>query len=638
MEPSAKDSNPDNKKGSHLAIQSPPIWFWLGLMLLILGFNIWFYTPHEAQRAELTYTAFLEQTRSGNVAQVEIVGQEIQGKFKNGIPWSPDGEPEPAQHNTFSTTLPPLDDSRLLPLLEEQGVTVSASLPSTPWLLTLLINGLPFLLLVGVMFLSARQLRQTQGGIFSFGQSRARLYSQDRPFVSFEDVAGEDQAKLEMGEIVDFLKNPDKYHQLGGRIPRGVLLVGPPGTGKTLLSKAVAGEAEVPFFSLSASEFVEMFVGVGASRVRDLFAKAKQSAPSIIFVDELDAVGRQRGAGLGGGNDEREQTLNQLLVEMDGFDPQSEVIVIAATNRPDVLDPALLRPGRFDRQVVVGLPDRQGREGILHIHSKGIPLAPDVSISTMARATPGFSGADLANLCNEAALLAARREKQLVEMVDFHDALDKIVLGTERALVMGERERKTVAYHEAGHALVASLLSGADPVHRVTIIPRGQALGVTAQLPEDERYNYSRDDLLTRLMVLMGGRAAEEIALEQKTTGAENDFQHATQLAQGMVARWGMSEEIGPVGYRVGETHPFLGRELTLEREYSESTAALIDQQVKNILQESYQESVKLLTKHREILDRLAEALLQEETLDASRLATLLSDSPKHHLSLHLEK
>ncbi len=428
--------------------------------------------------------------------------------------------------------------------------------------------------------------------------------------------------------MVDFLKNPAKYHRLGGRIPRGVLLVGPPGTGKTLLARAVAGEAGAPFYSISASEFVEMFVGVGASRVRDLFEKAKQNAPSIVFVDELDAVGRQRGAGLGGGNDEREQTLNQLLVEMDGFDPKTEVIVIAATNRPDVLDPALLRPGRFDRQVVVGLPDRRGREGILDIHSRSMPLVSDVDLGILARATPGFSGADLANLCNEAALLAARHNRRRVGMRDFEGALDKILLGTERAPLMDERERRTVAYHEAGHALVASLLPDADPVHRVTIIPHGRALGVTAQVPEEERYNYSRDDLLTRLAVLMGGRAAEEIALGQMTTGAENDFQQATRMAQGMVVRWGMSDALGPVGYRVGETHPFLGRELAQEREYGESTAALIDQEVKRILQQVHRRAADLLSENREKLDRLATALLEEETLDAARIAAILSDAP----------
>ncbi|GIV80280.1 MAG: ATP-dependent zinc metalloprotease FtsH [Litorilinea sp.] len=603
-------------------------WFWLILTLIALLLNFWLFIPHEALRAELPYTAFLEQVKAGNVAQVEIKDQQVQGTFKEPILWAPDEQIEPVEHMTFATTLPPVEDARLLPLLEAKGVAVTARAAGTPWPAMLLVNGLPLLLLVGLFYTSARQMRQAQGSIFDFAHSKARQYDPARPRISFADVAGVEQAKLELAEVVDFLKSPAKYRRLGARIPRGVLLVGPPGTGKTLLARAVAGEAQVPFYAISASEFVEVFVGVGASRVRDLFKKAKETPASIVFVDELDAVGRQRGAGFGGGNDEREQTLNQLLVEMDGFDHGDNVIVIAATNRPDVLDPALLRPGRFDRQVVVGLPDRLGREGILRIHSRGMPLADDVDLAMLSRATPGFAGADLANLCNEAALIAARRNKIQVEMVDFQDALDKIVLGVEGSPLLDERERRTVAYHEAGHALIASLLPGADPVHRVTIIPHGRALGLTAQLPQEERYNHSRDDLLTRLTVLMGGRAAEEVALQQMTSGAENDFLQATWLAQGMVARWGMSEAVGPVGYRTGETHPFLGRDLALEREYSETTASLIDQEVKRLLEDAHQQAVDLLTTYRAQLDQLATALLHEETLDAARIQEILGLIP----------
>lgn len=602
----------------------PPAWLWLGLTTVAIVLNIWFYIPHGAQPAELPYNGFLEQVRAGNVSRVEMVDRRVRGEFKEAASWSWYGNTDPVKHSTFVTNLPVVDDQRLLPLLEEQGVTIIARPPRNPWLLTLLVSGLPLLLVAGLSYMSARRLRQSQDRASDLGQSRARLYRYNRPTVSFADVAGEDQAKLELEEIVDFLRNSAKYHRLGGRIPRGVLLLGPPGTGKTLLARAVAGEAKVLFFSISASEFVEVYVGVGASRVRDLFQKAKQRAPSIVFVDELDAVGRRRGEGLSTGHDEREQTLNQLLVEMDGFESHSSVIVLAATNRPDVLDPALLRPGRFDRQVVVGLPDREGREGILRIHSHDLPLAPDVDLGLLARSTPGFSGADLANLCNEAALLAARHDNEHVEMENFQEALDKIMLGTERPRLMDERERRTVAYHEAGHALIASLLPGADPVRRVTIIPRGRSLGVTSQLPEQERYNLSLEDLLTRLTVLMGGRAAEQLALRQATTGAEEDFQQATRLAQGMVTRWGMTDAIGPVGYQVDETPSFAGREPAMGREYSETTAALIDQEVKRILQETHRRAVDLLSENRKSLDRLAEALLRDETLDASGIAAVL--------------
>jgi cell division protease FtsH len=464
-------------------------------------------------------------------------------------------------------------------------------------------------------------------GIFGFGRTRAREYNQERPAITFEDVAGQDAAKGELVEIVDFLKEPDKYIALGARIPRGVLLVGPPGTGKTLLARAVAGEAHVAFFSIAASEFVEMFVGVGASRVRDLFDKAKTAAPSIVFVDEIDAVGRRRGAGLGGGHDEREQTLNQMLAELDGFDQNESVIVMAATNRPDVLDPALLRPGRFDRQVTVGLPDKAGRFSTLKVHTRGKPVAEDVDLDALAKTTIGFSGADLANLANEAALTAARKNHKRIAMRDFTDAFDRILLGTERPPLSNPNERRVVAYHEAGHALVAALTPEADPVMKVTIIPRGQALGVTAYLPEDDRRNYSRNYLMAQILVALGGRAAEEVAIGEITTGAENDLRRVTDLARRMVAQFGMSDEIGPLNFGENDTQPFLGYSLTQGRPYSEETAAKIDVEVKRIVEEAYQQAVTLLKGNVSKLDALAQELLTNEVVDRERVMELLGNT-----------
>jgi cell division protease FtsH len=467
-----------------------------------------------------------------------------------------------------------------------------------------------------------------QQNVFGFGRSRARQNDPERPQVTFADVAGEDEAKKELTEVVDFLKNPAKYHQLGARLPRGVLLVGPPGTGKTLTARAVAGEAGVPFYSISASEFVEMFVGVGASRVRDLFEKAKVSAPAIIFIDELDAVGRQRFAGLGGSNDEREQTLNQLLVEMDGFDTNQEVIVMAATNRPDVLDPALLRPGRFDRQVVVGLPDRKGREAILAIHSRGIPVAKEVDLTAIARATTGFSGADLSNLVNEAALTAARRNRKEILNADFDEALDKVLLGTVRSGLANPREREIVAFHEAGHALTAHFTPGADPLRKVTIVPRGRALGVAIQTPEEDRYNVSRTYLLGRLDVALGGRASEILVYSEVTTGAENDLKQATQLARRMVGLWGMSEEVGPVYLGLGEEHVFLGREIVQDKAFSDATAQRVDAAVRQIVEDALQRALDVVHAHRPALDKLVEALLEKETLDAVEVTAILGPRP----------
>jgi cell division protease FtsH len=569
-----------------------PRWLmWLIFLGVLIGWNvILFAGSANPSSAAIPYSEFVSQAKAGNVATVVITNQSVAGTFAQPIVWpqpsgaagSPapsggSGAAPPATYGTFTTVVPPDGDPALLALLESHQVVIQATdTTSSGGLLSTIVGLLgtllPVLLLVGVILYTGRQAQRSQQGIFGVGKSNARLYNEERPGVTFEDVAGEDEAKVELTEVVDFLKFPDRFHQLGARLPRGVLLVGPPGTGKTLLARSVAGEAGVPFFSITASEFVELFVGVGASRVRDLFAKAKETAPSIIFVDEIDAVGASAG-GLGGGNDEREQTLNQLLAEMDGFDASTNVIVIAATNRPDVLDPALLRPGRFDRQVTVGYPDRAGREAILRIHTRRIPLGPDVDLATLAAQTAGFAGADLANLANEAALLAARHGRTTVALADFEEGLDKVLLGTRQAALKDPEERRLVAYHEGGHTLVALLTPGADPVQKVSIIPRGRALGVTEQRPEEDRRNFGRDALLARLAVSLGGRAAEELVFGQPTTGRESDLKAATGLARRMVGLWGMSEELGPVSYNVGETDPFLGRTMAAPKEYAESTA-----------------------------------------------------------------
>jgi cell division protease FtsH len=597
--------------------------------------NLWIYWPRQMVEVSLPYSDFLGQVKLDNVASVTIVGNEIRGSFvkptdlaTEGISISSNNTQEPSpqveKYSKFKTTYPEVvGDPALIPLLLQHNVQIQASEPPTPWFTILLTNGLPILLLLLVSIWIGRQVSRSQAGIFKFGRSSARKMVADRPQVTFNDVAGEDEAKEELQEVVDYLRHPDKYHKLGARIPRGVLLVGSPGTGKTLLARAVAGEARVPFFNISASEFVEMFVGVGASRVRDLFEQAKADSPAIIFIDELDAVGRRRGAGVGTVNDEREQTLNQLLVEMDGFDYRHEVIILAATNRPDVLDPALLRPGRFDRQISVGLPDRLGREGILAIHTRSLQLDLDVNLGLLARTSTGFSGADLENLCNEAALVAARNNHPRVSMQDFEEALDRILLGSNRRLLLDDHERQVVAYHEAGHALVAWLTPGTDPVHKVTIMPRGRALGVTEQLPDDDHYNYSREYLLARLAVMMGGRAAEMVALGEVTTGAENDLVEATRLARRMVTRWGMGS-IGLMAMSTNAEQPFLGYELAQPRDFSEDTAARIDQDVERLLNNCYASDCQLLSGKHEKLDILVKALLEVETIDQSELERLL--------------
>jgi cell division protease FtsH len=619
-----------------------PSWmFWLLLAGLSAVYVYMFLWPQNDTRISIPYSTLLDATEQGLVRQVVIQGQAVRGEFTQELRWTGEQLLQPGEQvppgvaaedirtdRSFSSVIPPESQGQIIPLLREHGVVIDAEQERQSILPTLLISVLPLALFIGLIILITRNMSRGQQNVFGFGRSRAKMYDPERPAITFADVAGEEEAKRELTEVVDFLKNPAKYHQIGARLPRGILLVGPPGTGKTLLAKAVAGEAGVPFFSVSASEFVEMFVGVGASRVRDLFEKAKAASPGIIFVDELDAVGRQRFAGLGGSNDEREQTLNQLLVEMDGFDATQDVIVIAATNRPDVLDPALLRPGRFDRQVTVGLPDRKGREAILRIHSRGIPVDSSVDLSSIAGGTPGFSGADLANLVNEAALTAARRNRKTVTRADFDEALDKIVLGTVRSALMNERDRLVVAYHEAGHAIAAHFSPGADPLRKVSIVPRGRALGVTVQTPVEDRYNYPKEYLLSRIAVIMGGRAAEMIVFGEVTTGAQNDLKEATDLARRMVGLWGMSEEIGPVYLGTGEQHVFLGRELTQERDMSASTLDRADQAVRRIVTAALEQAIQLLTARRAELDALAQKLMEEETIDEDAITELLGSPP----------
>lgn len=586
------------------------LWLVLILMMILL-FNI--FNQPQPQIEKIIFSDFIASVEKGDVEEVLIQGNDISGKKKDG--------------KAFKTYTP--NDPELIKILREKGVRVSAKPEDQPpWYITVLVSWFPMLLLIGVWIFFMRQMQPGGGKAMAFGKSRAKLLSEQQK-VTFKDVAGIEEAKEELVEIIHFLKDPQKFTKLGGRIPKGVLLMGTPGSGKTLLAKAIAGEAGVPFFSISGSDFVEMFVGVGASRVRDLFIQGKKQAPCIIFIDEIDAVGRHRGgAGFGGGHDEREQTLNQLLVEMDGFESNEGVIIIAATNRPDVLDPALLRPGRFDRQVYVPTPDVKGREEILKVHTSKLPMAPDVDMAIIARGTPGFSGADLANLVNEAALLAARHDRAAVEMVDFESAKDKVMMGAERrSMIISDEEKKNTAYHEAGHALVAKLTPGTDPVHKVTIIPRGRALGLTQQLPIDERHTYARDYLLKNLAVLMGGRAAEEIVLKHTTTGAGNDIERATELARKMVCEWGMSEKLGPLTFGKKEEMNFLGRDFSQSKDYSESTAVEIDGEIRRIVTDSYNRAKGLLTDHLDKLHAIAAKLLEKEVLDGIEIDNILHGS-----------
>jgi cell division protease FtsH len=586
------------------------LWLVISLMVILL-FNM-FHQPQQSSH-DATYSQFLAAVQKGDVSQVVIQGDRVSGTYSDG--------------RAFRTFVP--RDPDLIRTLRERGVEIQAKPEDeNPWYMSILISWFPMLLLIGVWIFFMRQMQAGGGKAMSFGKSRARLLNETAKKVMFEDVAGIDEAKEELEEIVEFLKDPKKFTRLGGRIPKGVLLVGAPGTGKTLLARAIAGEAGVPFFTISGSDFVEMFVGVGASRVRDLFLQGKKNAPCIIFIDEIDAVGRHRGAGLGGGHDEREQTLNQLLVEMDGFESNEGVILIAATNRPDVLDPALLRPGRFDRQVVVPVPDIRGRHGILKVHVRKKPLASDVDIQTLAKGSPGFSGADLENLVNEAALLAARRNKEFIDMSDFEAAKDKVMMGLERkSMILSEEEKRSTAYHEAGHALVARLLPGADPLHKVTIIPRGQALGLTQQLPEDDRHTYSKDYLSDSIAILMGGRVAEEIVFQQYTTGASNDIQRASHLARRMVCEWGMSPGLGPVNFGRREEQVFLGRDIMQQRDYSEQTAIHIDAEVRAIVDQNFQRAKDILTEHLDLLNLLAQALLEKETIDLKDLDQIIAET-----------
>jgi cell division protease FtsH len=588
------------------------IWLVIGIVLMTV-FNQ--FNTRQAAQSTMEYSAFLDEVKQGRIAKVVIQGRTLDATTVEG---------------KKLTTYAPADLWMVSDLLKYNVKVVAKPEEEQSFLMNIFVSWFPMLLLIGVWIFFMRQMQGGgKGGAFSFGKSRARVLDENTNTVTFADVAGCDEAKEEVSELVDFLRDPSKFQKLGGRIPRGVLMVGSPGTGKTLLARAIAGEAKVPFFSISGSDFVEMFVGVGAARVRDMFEQAKKAAPCIIFIDEIDAVGRQRGAGLGGGNDEREQTLNQLLVEMDGFEASAGVIVIAATNRPDVLDPALLRPGRFDRQVVVPLPDIRGREQILKVHMRKVPLAQDVDASVLARGCPGFSGADLANLVNEAALFAARGNKRLVDMDDFERAKDKIMMGAERrSMVMPEEERKNTAYHESGHAVVAKLLPKTDPVHKVTIIPRGRALGVTMQLPTEDRYSQDRDRLLNTITVLFGGRLAEEIFMHQMTTGASNDFQRATDLARRMVTQWGMSDTLGPMVYGEEEGEIFLGRSITTHKNVSEATLQKVDAEIRRIIDEQYALARRLLEENRDKVEVMTKALLEWETIDAEQINDIMEGKP----------
>jgi cell division protease FtsH len=587
--------------------------FWV--VLVLVGVLVWnFSTRFQKGDQAISFSTFMTHVENGQVSNVTITGNEISGTLKN--------------NDTFRTHAPTQYEG-LANKLYEKGVVISAKDPAqSPWA-TLLYSWAPILLLIGFWIFFMRQMQSGGNKALSFGKSKAKLSSSTQKRVTFKDVAGVDEAKDELQEIIEFLREPQKFQKLGGRIPKGVLLMGPPGTGKTLLARAVAGEANVPFFSISGSDFVEMFVGVGASRVRDLFEQGKKNAPCIVFIDEIDAVGRHRGAGLGGGHDEREQTLNQLLVEMDGFESNEGVILVAATNRPDVLDPALLRPGRFDRRIIVNRPDVKGREGILSVHTKKIPLSDDVEIGVLARATSGFSGADLANLVNEAALNAARYNQKVVRMHDFEFAKDKVLMGAERrSMIISDEEKKVTAIHEAGHAVLTVKLPHADPIHKVTIIPRGMALGVTQQVPVDEKHNYTREYLNDRIAILLGGRIAEEIMLGQITTGAGNDLERATEMARAMVCEWGMSDAMGPLTFGKKEEQIFLGREIAQRSDYSEDTALRIDQEVKRIVTDNYQRALAILEEYRGRLQVLADALLAREVLDAEQVRRIVSGLP----------
>jgi cell division protease FtsH len=626
---------------------------WRTLMWVLLAWLLLLYlfggliSPTPAART-ISYTEFKQAVEQGRIAEVIFKGNEISGKFQQTASGQKKSQKSASDRNTsifqifqkresrseyFKTIKPAIEDPELLSLLEKNNVTIRAETAQRSWWSTLLISFLPWVLILGLLFYASKKMQERMtgggkgGGIFGFSRSKAKLFDKKSIDVTYGEVAGLDNAKKELQEIKEYLKDPAKFQRLGGELPRGILLVGPPGVGKTLLAQATAGEADVPFYSISGSEFIEMFVGVGASRVRDMFKKAKKDAPAIIFIDEIDSIGRVRGTGLGGGHDEREQTLNQILSEMDGFSPHESVIVMAATNRPDVLDPALIRPGRFDRRITLDLPQKKARQKILETHTREVPLADDVDLEDVAQRTPGLSGADLKNLVNEAALLAARKDKKQVEAEDFDEARDKILMGLEREDVIKEEDKKVIACHESGHALMAELLPDADPLQKVTIIPRGRSLGATEQIPEEERHNIKRSYLLDRLAIMLGGRAAEKIVYEDVSTGAADDLKKATELARRMVCQWGMSEKLGPVTFRVGETHPFLGRELTESRDFSEHTARLIDEEIKSIVGKMEKKAEEMLGANRDSLDALSEQLLKHETLTKEEVDKILEET-----------
>jgi cell division protease FtsH len=596
---------------------------WVAVIWMLFFYFFRMLVPVEGKTDEISYSEFKNRLRNGRVAEITIEGDKITGtqkeKNRSDAATGKSAGKAVSDAERFWTIKPTFQDNELFPLLDSQGVQVRAKLEKRSLIGSLLIAFLPWILIIAFFAYMSRRLQGGMGigkggGPFGFGKSKARLYDKTESNIRFADVAGLDNAKRELQETVEYMKNPSKFQAIGGELPKGILMVGPPGVGKTLLSKATAGEAGVPFFSISGSEFIEMFVGVGASRVRDLFETAKKSAPSIIFIDEIDSIGRVRGTGLGGGHDEREQTLNQILSEMDGFSPKESVLVIAATNRPDVLDPALVRPGRFDRQVALDLPQKEARKKILRTHTREVPLSDDVDFDSIASRTVGFSGADLKNLVNEAALLAARKDKNRVESEDFEEARDKILMGLEREEVSSEEERGLIAYHEAGHAVLAKLLPGADPLKKVTIIPRGRSLGATEQVPEEDRLNLKRSYLLNRITIMLGGREAENLVFRDVSTGAGDDLKRATQLAKRMICQWGMSEVLGPVNYRHGEPHPFIGKEMTEPKDFSEDTARLIDEEIRNLLRRQQTQAAEILKENRNLLDAIADHLLANET------------------------
>jgi cell division protease FtsH len=611
--------------------------FWkqiIVVLLLVIAFNYFFIAlspPEPNVAVPISYSRFKTELRQNNIAEITFQESSVHGRFREAVEFPPEAGPDPVRfYEEFSTYLPPYQDPELVDLLQAAEVVVQVEPPEepSPWT-TAILYLLPWVLIIGIWIFILRGLRNRAGGaggmMGNFAKSGARLYNREDSQITFDDVAGLEEAKQELMETVEFLRNPKKFAKIGGKVPRGMLLVGPPGTGKTLMARAAAGEAGVPFFSISASQFIEMFVGVGASRVRDLFTNAKKSAPSIIFIDELDAVGRARGTGMGGGNDEREQTLNQLLAELDGFEAHEEVVVMSATNRPDVLDPALLRPGRFDRQVVIDRPDWRARESILKVHTRKVPLGDDVDLRALAKATPGMCGADLESLVNEGALIAAREDLDKISMEHLEKAKDRILMGAERKLFMSDKEKLVTAYHEAGHTLVARITPGADPVHKVTIIPRGHALGVTQQLPADDRYHYQKAYLISRIAISLGGRSAERLIFGDISTGAQNDLKQATELAEKMVCQWGMSDKVGPVAFSRGEEHPFLGQKIAMDKSYSEQMAWIIDQEIERIIREGEVMADRILSDYRSALDALSQALLEEEVLDRQRINEVLS-------------